>query len=179
MKSGDAIALSLAIDSPTPREWFRKCGLHTVLQEKCWVVLWRNLIYKTSVLRMTFFPFHALTDFIHSYLFLEAQAPGGKVDGIPFSLLTTAFRFSYDVDDGWGPARIQSVVMSLVAQVSFLAHVVRIYTHIMMKGYIIGRVEGDTYLSLKPEGSKKERFPQFSNVRQTYPVQAVWGVSLK
>lgn len=53
MKCGDAIALGLAIDSPDPREWFRKCGLHTVLQEKCWVMLWRNLVYKTSVLVMT------------------------------------------------------------------------------------------------------------------------------
>lgn len=47
MKAGDAIALALAIDSPGPREWFRKCGLHTVLKEKCWVIVWRNLVYKT------------------------------------------------------------------------------------------------------------------------------------
>jgi hypothetical protein len=47
IKAGDAIALDLAIDSPQPREWFRRYGLHTVLKEKCPVVLWRNLVYKT------------------------------------------------------------------------------------------------------------------------------------
>jgi len=47
MKSGDAIALALAIDSPEPREWFRRFGLHTVLKEKCWVMIWRNLVFQT------------------------------------------------------------------------------------------------------------------------------------
>jgi hypothetical protein len=136
MKYGDAIALGVAIDSPVPREWFRKCGLHTVLQEKCWVMLWRNLVYKTSVLVMTpptsifNFPTNLGFDYsmicmkrresnmsIHSYRFLESHAPDQKVDGIPFSLLTAAFRCSYDVDEGWETSHIQSVIMSLVAQV--------------------------------------------------------------
>ena len=41
------------------------------------------------------------------------------MDSIPFSLLTRAFRLSYDEDGGWGSLRIQSIVMSLVAQVFF------------------------------------------------------------
>jgi hypothetical protein len=50
------------------------------------------------------------------YTFLE-RTQGGKVESISLSLLTRAFRFSYDVDDGWEPQRVQSIVMSLVAQV--------------------------------------------------------------
>ncbi|PVF99411.1 hypothetical protein CPB86DRAFT_774377 [Serendipita vermifera] len=125
IKAGDAIALDLAIDSPQPREWFRRYGLHTVLKEKC-------------------------------------CARGRSVDSISFPLLTKVFRLSYDVDDGWGPVRIQSIVMSLVAQ-----------------GYIVGRVEGTETLSLKPNGTRRERFPPFGSVRQTYQVQTVWGVNLK
>ncbi|KIM26968.1 hypothetical protein M408DRAFT_175857 [Serendipita vermifera MAFF 305830] len=98
MKAGDAIALALAIDSPEPREWFRRCGLHTVLKEKCLVVVWRNLVYKT-------------------YKVLEQITPGGRVESIPLGLIGQAFRLSYDVDDGWDSRRIQSIVMSLVAQV--------------------------------------------------------------
>lgn len=47
MKQGDAVALSLAIDSHEPMEWFRKYELHTVLKEKCIVIVWRNLVLKT------------------------------------------------------------------------------------------------------------------------------------
>jgi len=114
LKSADAIALGLAIDSPESREWFRRCGLHTVLKEKCWVMIWRNLIYKTFV-PINRGPFMAnATD---RYAFLEQRAPGGKVESIPLPLLSRVFRLSYDVDVGWEALRIQSVVMSLVAQV--------------------------------------------------------------
>ncbi|KAG8759260.1 hypothetical protein FRC14_006336 [Serendipita sp. 396] len=143
MKAGDAIALALAIDSQEPRDWFRRYGLHTVLKEKCCIVVWRNLVYKT-------------------YTFLEENYNGRSVDSIPFSLLGRVFRLSYDVDDGWDQLRIQSVIMSLVSQ-----------------GYIIGRVEGFQSLSLRPNGTRRERFPNFSSVRQTYQVQAIWGVNLK
>jgi len=50
------------------------------------------------------------------------------VESIPFSLLTRAFRFSYDVDDGWEPQRIQSIVLSLVTQVVTLSFFCIIYT---------------------------------------------------
>jgi len=53
---------------------------------------------------------------IPRYTFLE-RTQRGSVESIPLALLTRAFRFSYDVDDGWEPQRIQSIVMSLVAQV--------------------------------------------------------------
>ncbi|CCA67597.1 hypothetical protein PIIN_01425 [Serendipita indica DSM 11827] len=137
MKAADAIALGLAIDSPESRDWLRRCGLHTVLKESAgW------LSGAISSIRQ-----------IHS---------GRPVDSIPFSLLTRAFRLSYDQDDGWDSLRIQSIVMSLVAQ-----------------GYVVGRVEGSESLSLKPNSSRRDRFPLFSSVRQTYQVQAIWGVNLK
>ena len=114
MKAADAIALALAIDSPEPREWFRRCGLHTVLKEKCWVSLWRNLVYKTYAPSQGFPP---LSHPDSRYKYLEQTTPGGRVESISLALLGRAFRFSYDVDDGWEPQRIQSIVMSLVAQV--------------------------------------------------------------
>jgi hypothetical protein len=51
------------------------------------------------------------------YIFFEQESRGRGVDSMSFSVLTRVFRLSYDVDDGWGPGRIQSIIMSLVAQV--------------------------------------------------------------
>lgn len=48
-----------------------------------------------------------------------------------------------------------------------------------LQGYIVGRVEGTEALSLRPGGTKYDRFPPFASIRQTYQVQTVWGINLK
>lgn len=62
------------------------------------------------------------------YAYLEQENPG--IERIPVELISDVFRFSYDVDDGWGPLEMQSVLMSLVAQVSsYLGLPIYAYEH--------------------------------------------------
>ena len=49
----------------------------------------------------------------------EMQAILEDPVAIPFDWLSIAFRFSYDVDEGWEHEEVQAVLMSLIIQVGF------------------------------------------------------------
>lgn len=116
MKRGDAIALRLAIDSPQQMMWFRSRWIHSVLKEKCIVILLRTLVRKTSVV---WIPLRCMVHFIDATTFSVriVQEMTHYKDQIPFHFFTSALRYSYDVDDGWGPEPVQAVLMSLIGQV--------------------------------------------------------------